>query len=170
MLRVSPLTLKPASQQIRLLKVAKRFCRKWRVDLLFATCTCCAFTDQGRRNSRVWRDYRVVLSNHKSVFPKLAATWFAARQVWFVGGKTRNISVLNSFKSNVSLQVTSFCWPFYLSLKSEIWHFHGVVNVQWWWQRKVQKSVLHMQSCCRAYSLTLLVFWRFCCRHRYSIL
>ena len=49
---------------------------------------------------------------------------------------------------------------FTLSIKREIRHFHVVV-VQWR-QRNVQKSVMHVQSCCFAY-LNLLL----CCRSRW---
>ena len=45
--------------------------------------------------------------------------------------------------------------------KREIRHFHIVV--MHWWQRNVQKSVVHMQSCCSA-NLRLLLF----CRSRWS--
>ena len=41
--------------------------------------------------------------------------------------------------------------------KREIRHFHIVV--MHWWQRNVQKSVVHMQSCCSA-NLRLLLFCR----------
>ena len=74
------------------------------------------------------------------------------------------------FRRKQTLLVLKFLGAFYRSLKSEIRHFHGVVNVQWWRQRNEQKSVLRMQSCRRDYSLNLLVFWRFCCRHRHRIL
>ena len=49
------------------------------------------------------------------------------------------------------------------STKREIRHFHVVV-VQWR-QRNVQKSVMHVQSCCFA-NLNLLLFCRSRCRHR----
>ena len=42
-------------------------------------------------------------------------------------------------------------------IKREIRHFHIVV--MHWWQRNVQKSVVHMQSCCSA-NLRLLLFCR----------
>ena len=51
------------------------------------------------------------------------------------------------------------------SVKREIRHFHLAV-VQWR-QRKVQKSVLHVQSCCFAFR-NLLLLWRSRCRRRIS--
>ena len=53
--------------------------------------------------SRVWRDFRVMLSNQKSVFTQLVATWFVARQAGLkVGGKTVSIA----FElSNISEQI-----------------------------------------------------------------
>ena len=41
------------------------------------------------------------------------------------------------------------------SIKREIRHFQVVVVK--WWQRNVQKSMMHMQSCCFA-NLNLLLF------------
>ena len=49
------------------------------------------------------------------------------------------------------------CLVFTISAKREIRHFHVVV-VQWR-QRNVQKSVMHVQSCCFA-NLNLLLFCR----------
>ena len=58
----------------------------------------------------------------------------------------------------------SRCPLFMSSTKREIRNFHVVV-VQWR-QRNVQKSVMHVQSCCFA-SLNLLLFCRsLCCRRR----
>ena len=34
------------------------------------------------RESRVWHDSRVILTNQKSVFSQLSTTWFVARWVW----------------------------------------------------------------------------------------
>ena len=72
MLRVSPPTFKPVSQQIWLMQVAKRCCRKKRVVRLFATKSvtpCCAFYRPKANlffrkccNPRVCRDFRVILS------------------------------------------------------------------------------------------------------------
>ena len=53
------------------------------------------------------------------------------------------------------------------SIKPDFSNFHVVV-VQWR-QRNVQKSVMHIQSCCFAY-LNLLLFWRSHCRRRSGIL
>ena len=61
------------------------------------------------------------------------------------------------------------CRLFTSSIKREIRHF-PVVVVQWR-QRNVQKSVMHVQSCCFAYSTSrLLLFWRSRCRRRRGIL
>ena len=51
----------------------------------------------------------------------------------------------------------NFCVVFTYSIKQahEIRYFH--VIVMQWWQRIVQKNILHMQSCCFA-NLNLLFF------------
>ena len=89
-------TFKPVLQQIRLLQVAKiesssTFCNK--------LCKCCAFYPpkanlfcSNLRNSCVWRDSCVMLSNQKSVFTQLAVTFFFFETGLNVGGKTRNIA------------------------------------------------------------------------------
>ena len=58
---------------------------------------------------------------------------------------------------------------FMSSIKREIRHF--LVIVVQWWQRKVQKSMMHVQSCCFA-DINLLFFWssRCHCRRRCRIL
>ena len=53
------------------------------------------------------------------------------------------------------------------SIKREIRHFHAVFVL--WRQRNVQKSVMHVQSCCFA-NLNLLFFWRSLCRRCRRIL
>ena len=53
------------------------------------------------------------------------------------------------------------------SIKREIRHF--LVVVVQWRQRNVQKSVMHVQSCCFA-NLNLLFFWSSRCRRRRRIL
>ena len=55
------------------------------------------------------------------------------------------------------------CGVFTSSIKREIRKFHAAV-VQWR-QRNVQKSVMHVQSCCFA-NLNLLLFCRSLCRRR----
>ena len=57
----------------------------------------------------------------------------------------------------------SCCLLFPSSTKREIRHFHVVVVQRR--QRNVQKSVMHVQSCCFA-CLNLLLFCRFRCRRR----
>ena len=76
-------------------------CRLWKVDaktsstLCIKTCTSRAFYPPKANlfcNSREWRDPRIILSNQKSALTQLVTTWFAARQGWFMKGKTRNIA------------------------------------------------------------------------------
>ena len=57
----------------------------------------------------------------------------------------------------------SCCLVFPSSTKREIRHFHVVVVQRR--QRNVQKSVMHVQSCCFA-NLNLLLFCRSRCRRR----
>ena len=52
---------------------------------------------------------------------------------------------------------TSRCLVFTSSTKREMRHFHVVVVP--WWQRNVQKSMMHVQICCFVY-LNLLLFCR----------
>ena len=61
----------------------------------------------------------------------------------------------------------SFCLVFPSSTKREIGHLHVVVVQRR--QRNVQKSVMHVQSCCFA-DLNLLLFCCFRCRRRRRIL
>ena len=58
----------------------------------------------------------------------------------------------------------SRCLVLTFSIKREFRHFHVVVVVQWR-KRNVQKSVMHVQSCCFA-NLYLLLFCRSRWRHR----
>ena len=109
-------TFKPVLQQIRLLQVAKiesssTFCNK--------LCKCCAFYPpkanlfcSNLRNSCVWRDSGVMLSNQKSVFTQLAVTFVFFETGLNVGGKTRN-TLFNLFCTNVAKQVARFCCPCY---------------------------------------------------------
>ena len=55
------------------------------------------------------------------------------------------------------------CFVFPSSTEREIRHFHVVIVQRR--QRNVQKSVMHVQSCCFA-SLNLLLFCRSRCRRR----
>ena len=93
MLHVPPPTNQPVSQQIRsVLQVAKSCCRK--SDSSSTSCNkiftlCCAFYLPKTNlycskwpRSRVWCDSRVILSNQKRVFTKLATSWFVSRQVF----------------------------------------------------------------------------------------
>ena len=54
------------------------------------------------------------------------------------------------------------------SIKRDIRHFTFVV-VQWWQIKKLQKIVMHSQSCCLAYS-TYCLFWCSPCRRPRGIL
>ena len=40
------------------------------------------------------------------------------------------------------------------------------VAVLQWWLRNVQKNLMHVQSCCFANNIILLLFCHSCCRHR----
>ena len=102
MLLVLLASFKPIFQQIRLLKGCENLLEKVGSSSTFCNkiCSCFAFYRlkanlfcRKWRNSRVWHDSRVTLSNQKSVFTQLATTWFAARQVWFLRGTTRNIAI-----------------------------------------------------------------------------
>ena len=76
------------------------------------------FTDP-RRNSRVWRDSRVILANQTSVFTQPASTCFAARQVWTWVVK-RAGSLFNSFCSSVLKHVARFSCPPCRSFTTEL--------------------------------------------------
>ena len=60
-------------------------------------------------------------------------------------------------------QKESCCLVFPSSTKREFRYFHAVLVQRR--QRNVQKSVMHVQSCCFA-NLNLLLFCRSCCRRR----
>ena len=84
-------------------------------------CTCCAFywpkanlLCNKWRNTRFWRDSRVILSNQKSVFTQLTTTWVVPRKGWPMVVK-RAALLFHSFCSNVSKQAARFCWPLYWS-------------------------------------------------------
>ena len=49
------------------------------------------------------------------------------------------------------------CLTFTSSIKREIWHFHVVVVKKG--ERNVQKSVMHVRSCCFAYQTFFLFFY-----------
>ena len=77
---------------------ANLFCSKW-------------------RNSRVWRDSRVISSNQKSVYTQLTTTLiFFPRQVWTWVVK-RATSVCNSFCSNIAKRVALFFACFTAALR-----------------------------------------------------
>ena len=82
-------------------------------------CTCCVFYQPKAnlfcckwRNSHVWHDSRVILSNQKLEFTQLATTLFVARQVWTWVVKHATL-LFNMLCSNVAKQVACFCCPFY---------------------------------------------------------
>ena len=83
-------------------------------------------------NSCVWHDYRVILSNQKSVFTQLAAlTSICCKTDLNMGGnKTRIISSLfNMFCSNAAKQVTRFCCPFCCSFTCCVWFVSGAIDL-----------------------------------------
>ena len=97
-------------------QVTRSCCSKMRAVLLFATKSiqCCAFHRPKAklfcnkwRNSRVWRDSRVILSNQKSVFTQLTTTWFVPRKVWTMVVKRATL-LFHSLCSNVSKQAARF--------------------------------------------------------------
>ena len=83
------------------------------------------------RNSRLWRDSRVILSNQKSVLTQFAITWFVGRQVWTRMVK-RATSLFNLFCSNVSKQFSPFCCPFYRSYKKTYDNLHNSPDCSLW--------------------------------------
>ena len=101
MLRVSPPSFKPVSQQIRLLHVAQTLTSDWLKSsgshtIHWIYVTCCKAVCLGSVKREI-STYYVTKSRTSLYFPQelsqLATTWFIARQVWFVGGKTRNIAI-----------------------------------------------------------------------------
>ena len=62
------------------------------------------------RNSSIWYDSFIILSNQKSVFTQLATSWFVARQFWTRGVK-RATSLFNSFCSKIAKYFAHFCYP-----------------------------------------------------------
>ena len=122
--------IKPILQQIRLLQVAKRYCRRRREVLLFAKkknmYTFRVLPTQDKLvlrqdvKSCVWRDSGVILSNQETLFAQRAATWSVARQAWTWLVK-RATSLFNSLFE--TKQVERFCCPFYHSLKTALFAF-----------------------------------------------
>ena len=78
----------PTSLLAFIIIVSKLCCRKKRVVLRNLYMMFRFLPAQGKLGlqqvlySRVWRDFRVMLSNQESVFTQLVATWFVARKVW----------------------------------------------------------------------------------------
>ena len=107
--------IKPVLQQMSFFQVPKSSGKTSIVAPCFAkACTCCAFYLPKAnlfcsrwRNPCVWREFRVFLSNQKSVFtrPDMLRDRFDS---WMVTCAT---SLSNSFCSNAK-QVARFCCPF----------------------------------------------------------
>ena len=94
----------------------------------------------------VWPDFRVILSNQKSVFTHLVATWFVARQVWtrgrifpitplFLKPHWNTYCVLSVFsllkseeKSPVGNARATSSFSFY-------WVFPELCALSYWWRR-----------------------------------
>ena len=72
------------------------------------------------------------------------------------------LNSIGSYQSS-GKEEENYCFVFPSSTKREIRHYHVVVVQRR--QRNVQKSVMHMQSCCFD-NLTLLGFCRSRCRCR----
>ena len=68
---------------------------------------------------RVRHDSSVILSNQKSVFTQLAATFSGCKTGLHVVGK-RATSLYNRFSSNAAKQVARFCCSFYHSLSGAL--------------------------------------------------
>ena len=116
-MHVLPPTFKPVLQQIRFLEVAKSSSKKKRVTLLFAAKTVHmrVLPAQGKivlkqvRNSRVWRNCRVILSNQKSVYTlDLQQVLFFCKTGLNMGGKTCNIAIQLVFQQCYKTSCTFF--------------------------------------------------------------
>ena len=113
MLRVLA-TFKPVLQQIRLFQAAKNLLQKVESSSTFwnKIWACCAFYLPKAnlfcskwRNSCIWRDSRVILSNQKSVLTQIAASFGCCKTSLNLGGKT---SLFNTFCSSWHIFVARF--------------------------------------------------------------
>ena len=117
MLRIFPPTNQACRETVRLLQVAKRFWRKLRLVLLFATKSIHFARFTGWELSPV---YGVTPGYCCPISCQYLCNWqqpdLVARQVWSnVGGKTRNIA-FKTYCSYDPKQVARFCCPCYRSL------------------------------------------------------
>ena len=62
---------------------------------------------------------RVIISNQKSVFKQLAATFICCKNGLNEGGKMRNVA-FNTFCSNVAKQVSRFCCRFNVASSKDV--------------------------------------------------
>ena len=101
-LRILPPTFKPVSQQIRLLQVAFILDSDWknlrgsraiRGSYVTYCKTSLPWASKTRATCTDFLQKVEQLSTFGSNFPQPATSWFVARQIWFVGGKTRNIAI-----------------------------------------------------------------------------
>ena len=68
-------------------------------------------------------DIRLILSNRKSVFKQLAATFICCKTGLNVGGKMRNIP-FNTFCSNAAKQLARFCCRFTAASSKDVFERH----------------------------------------------
>ena len=101
-LRILPPTFKPVSQQIRLLQVAFILDSDWknlrgsraiRGSYVTYCKTSLPWASKTRATCTDFLQKVEQLSTFGSNFPQPATSWFVARQLWFVGGKTRKLAI-----------------------------------------------------------------------------
>ena len=101
-LRILPPTFKPVSQQIRLLQFAFILDSDWKklrgspaIRGSYVTCckTSLPWAGKTRASCTDFHAKSRTTFYFGNNFPKPATNWFVARQIWFVGGKTRNIAI-----------------------------------------------------------------------------
>ena len=99
-LRILPPTFKPVSQQIRLVQVACILDSDWKKlrgsrAIRGSYVTCCKTSLPWAGKTRANCTDFLAKSRTTLYFPQPAKSWFVARQIWFVGGKTSNISIVS---------------------------------------------------------------------------
>ena len=99
-LRILPPTFKPVSQQIRLVQVACILDSDWKKlrgsrAIRGSYVTCCKTSLPWAGKTRANCTDFLAKSRTTLYFPQPATRWFVARQIWFVGGKTSNISIVS---------------------------------------------------------------------------
>jgi len=101
-LRILPPTFKPVSQQIRLVQVAcildsdgKKLRGNRAIRGSYATCckTSLPWAGKTRASCTDFLAKSRTTLYFRNNFPQPETSWFVARQIWFVRGKTRNIAI-----------------------------------------------------------------------------